>query len=287
MAGAKEIRTKIKSVQSTKKITKAMEMVAASKTRKAQDTMLKTRPYAEKIREVISHLSAGNTEYKHPFLIKRDVKKAGFIIISSDRGLCGGLNINLFKNVISTMRQFEDRGVESATCLLGNKAVSYFKNIKAKVLAAKGGMGDTASVEKLIGLVKVMLDAYENEELDAIYLCYNNFVNTMTQKPVVQQILPLPISEELEKNTNSWDYIYEPDPYSLLDTLLKRFIESQVYQAVVENNACEQAARMVAMKSASDNADDVINSLQLAYNKARQAAITQELSEIVAGAAAV
>ena len=181
MAGAKEIRTKIKSVQSTKKITKAMEMVAASKTRKAQDTMLKTRPYAEKIREVISHLSAGNTEYKHPFLIKRDVKKAGFIIISSDRGLCGGLNINLFKNVISTMRQFEDRGVESATCLLGNKAVSYFKNIKAKVLAAKGGMGDTASVEKLIGLVKVMLDAYENEELDAIYLCYNNFVNTMTK----------------------------------------------------------------------------------------------------------
>lgn len=287
MSGAKEIRTKIKSVQSTKKITKAMEMVAASKTRKAQDTMLKTRPYAEKIREVISHLSTGNTEYKHPFLIKRDVKKVGFIVISSDRGLCGGLNINLFKNVISKMRQFEERGLDSSTCLVGNKAVSYFKNIKAKVLGAKGGMGDTASVEKLIGLVKVMLNAYENEELDAIYLCYNNFVNTMTQKPVVQQILPLPASEELEKNTNSWDYIYEPDPYSLLDTLLKRFIESQVYQAVVENNACEQAARMVAMKSASDNADDVIGSLKLAYNKARQAAITQELSEIVAGAAAV
>jgi len=287
MAGAKEIRTKIKSVQSTKKITKAMEMVAASKTRKAQDTMSKTRPYAEKIREVISHLSTGNIEYKHPFLMKRDVKNAGFIIISSDRGLCGGLNINLFKNVISKMRQFEDRGVDSFTCLIGNKALSQFKNLKAKVLGAKGGMGDSASVEKLIGLVKVMLDAYEKGELDAIYLCYNNFVNTMTQKPIIQQMLPLPSSETLDKNTNSWDYIYEPDSYTLLDTLLKRFIESQVYQAVVENNACEQAARMVAMKSASDNADDVINSLQLAYNKARQAAITQELSEIVAGAAAV
>jgi len=287
MAGAKEIRTKIKSVQSTKKITKAMEMVAASKTRKAQDTMSKTRPYAEKIREVISHLSTGNIEYKHPFLMKRDVKNAGFIIISSDRGLCGGLNINLFKNVISKMRQFEDRGVDSFTCLIGNKALSQFKNLKAKVLGAKGGMGDSASVDKLIGLVKVMLDAYEKGELDAIYLCYNNFVNTMTQKPIIQQMLPLPSSETLDKNTNSWDYIYEPDSYTLLDTLLKRFIESQVYQAVVENNACEQAARMVAMKSASDNADDVINSLQLAYNKARQAAITQELSEIVAGAAAV
>ena len=284
MAGAKEIRTKIKSVQSTKKITKAMEMVAASKTRKAQDTMLKTRPYADKISEVISHLSAGNAEYKHPYLIKRDIKKAGFIIISSDRGLCGGLNINLFKSVINEMRQFEKDGIDSSSCLIGSKAVSYFRNLKSKVLGAKGGMGDSPSIEKLI---QVMLKAYENAELDAIYLCYNKFVNTMTQQPVVQQILPLPVSETLAENKNSWDYIYEPDPYVLLDTLLKRFIESQVYQAVVENYACEQAARMVAMKSASDNADDVIDSLQLAYNKARQSAITQELSEIVAGAAAV
>ncbi|MBL1379306.1 F0F1 ATP synthase subunit gamma [Zobellella iuensis] len=286
MAGAKEIRSKIGSVKNTQKITSAMEMVAASKMRRAQDRMAHSRPYAETIRKVIGHIAQGNLEYKHPYLEDREVKRVGFIIISTDRGLCGGLNINLFKAAINEMKAWSDKGVGIDLGLIGSKAVSFFNRYGGKVIAQATGLGDNPSLGELIGSVNVMLEAYDNGEIDRLYLVYNKFENTMVQKPQVDQLLPLPASEE-SVASHSWDYIYEPDPKSLLDKLLVRFVESQVYQGVVENLASEQAARMVAMKAATDNAGNLINDLQLVYNKARQAAITQELSEIVAGAGAV
>ncbi|WP_107852384.1 F0F1 ATP synthase subunit gamma [Oceanimonas marisflavi] len=286
MAGAKEIRSKIGSVKNTQKITSAMEMVAASKMRKAQDRMDHSRPYAETIRKVIGHIAQGNLEYKHPYLEDREVKRVGFIIVSTDRGLCGGLNINVFKAAMNSMKAYTDKGVGVDLCLIGSKAVGFFNRYGGKVLAQASGLGDNPALDSLIGSVSVMLEAYDKGEIDKLYLVYNKFENTMVQKPTVDQLLPLPASEE-EVASHSWDYIYEPDPKSLLDTLLVRFVESQVYQGVVENLASEQAARMVAMKAATDNAGNLINDLQLVYNKARQAAITQELSEIVAGAGAV
>lgn len=287
MAVGKEIRTKIKSVQNTQKITRAMEMVAASKMRKAQDRMEASRPYAKKIRNVINHLSQAHPEYNHPYLQKKDtVKRVGLIIISTDRGLCGGLNTNLFKSAVGEMRAWKDKGAEVELCLIGQKGSSFFKrlgNIRAQV----GQLGDAPSVNDLIGSVKVMLDAFDNGELDRIDVVYNEFVNTMTQSPTVEQLLPISSDEPDEELTHHWDYLYEPEAKEVLTDLLVRFVESQVYQGVVENIACEQAARMVAMKAASDNAGDLIGDLQLVYNKARQAAITQEISEIVGGAAAV
>ena len=285
MAGAKEIRTKIRSVKNTQKITRAMEMVAASKMRKAQDRMFTSRPYASKIRDVISHLAKANPEYRHSFLSVRPIKRVGFIIVSSDRGLCGGLNVNLFKTTVADMRKWRDQGVEIDLCLIGSKAEAFFKRYGGNVLAQANHLGDTPSVMDIIGIVKIMLDAYEQGTLDALYIIYNEFVNTMTQSPQVEQLLPIVHEEEQEQH--HWDYIYEPDARELLDLLLTRYIESRVYQAVVENLASEQAARMISMKNASENAGELINELQLAYNKARQAAITQELSEIIAGASAV
>ncbi len=288
MAGAKEIRQKIGSVKSTQKITKAMEMVATSKMRKSQDAMQATRPYAEIMRKVIGHIALGNLEYRHPYLEEREAKRVGYIIISSDRGLCGGLNINEFKLAMSDMKKWTDQGVELENALVGAKATSFFAKYGGKVAAQVSGLGDTPALEDLIGTVGVMLKKYDEGQLDRLYVVYNRFVNTMTQEPVIDQLLPLPKSEDEEMQRNhAWDYIYEPDPKPLLDTLLVRYVESQVYQGVVENLACEQAARMVAMKSATDNAGNLIDDLQLVYNKARQAAITQELSEIVSGAAAV
>ncbi len=286
MAGAKEIRTQIKSIRSTQKITKAMEMVAASKMRKVQGRMAASRPYADRICKVIGHLAKANPEYRHPFMLEREVKRVGFIIISTDRGLCGGLNVNLFKTGITAVREWRGKQVESDFCVLGAKAVAFFRRVGGRVLAQTTHLGDTPHVENLIGSVKVMLDAYRDGNIDRLYLVNNVFVNTMSQKPTVSQLLPVQGVEDPELQAH-WDYIYEPESRELLDSVLTRFVESQVYQGVVENIACEQAARMVAMKSASDNAGDLINSLQLAYNKARQAAITKELAEIVGGAAAV
>ncbi|WP_018953446.1 F0F1 ATP synthase subunit gamma [Thioalkalivibrio sulfidiphilus] len=286
MAGAKEIRTQIKSIKNTQKITKAMEMVAASKMRKAQDRMLATRPYAEKIRQVIGHVAMAKAEYKHPYLEEREVKRVGMIIISTDRGLCGGLNINLFKKAVLAMREWHDKGVDVDLCLVGNKALGFFKRLGGNVVGKVNHLGDQPRMNDLIGTIKVMLDAYDEGRIDRLVLVENEFVNTMTQKPRVTTLLPLVPSEEDELK-HHWDYIYEPDTKPVLDTLLTRYIESVVYQGVVENVACEMAARMVAMKSASDNAGDLIKELQLVYNKARQAAITQEISEIVSGAAAV
>lgn len=288
MAGAKEIRNKIGSVKSTQKITKAMEMVAASKMRRSQDAMEASRPYATTMRKVIGHIALGNLEYRHPYLEEREAKRVGYIIVSSDRGLCGGLNINLFKRVITDMQAWSQKGVEIETALIGSKATAFFNNYGGNVSAQVSGLGDNPSLEDLIGTVGVMLKKYDEGQLDRLYLVYNKFVNTMTQDPVIDQLLPLPKSEDEEMQRNhAWDYIYEPEPKPLLDTLLVRYVESQVYQGVVENLACEQAARMVAMKAATDNAGNLIDELQLVYNKARQAAITQELSEIVSGAAAV
>ena len=263
-----------------------MELVAASKMRKAQDRMELTRPYAEKAQQVMSHVANCNTEYKHPFSIVRDVKRAGYIIISSDRGLCGGLNNSLFKKVLQDMAAQSEKGVELDLCLIGSKATGFFKRVGGNVVAQASHLGDTPSISDLIGIVKVMLDKYREGTLDAVYLCFNTFVNTMTQNTTLQQILPI---EQAEGKSGEylWDYIYEPDAKTLLDMLMTRYIESQVYQAVVENAACEQASRMVAMKSATDNAGDIIDELQLAYNKARQAIITREISEIVSGAEAV
>lgn len=286
MAGAKEIRTKIQSIKNTQKITRAMEMVAASKMRKAQDRMVTSRPYASKINTVISHLARGHSEYRHPYLEEREVKRVGYIVVSTDRGLCGGLNTNLFKTTVKAMREHADQGIGIDLCLIGRKAEGFFKRYGGNVLASATQLGDAPQIQDLIGIVKVMLDAFDAGQVDAIYIAYNDFVNTMAQTPTVEQLLPLPASEDKEL-AHYWDYIYEPDAKELLDQLLTRYIESQVYQAVVENIACEQAARMVAMKSASDNAGDLINEFQLAYNKARQAAITQEIAEIVSGAAAV
>ncbi|MCW8901310.1 MAG: F0F1 ATP synthase subunit gamma [Gammaproteobacteria bacterium] len=286
MASGKEIRTQIKSVQNTQKITRAMEMVAASKMRKAQDRMAASRPYADKMRAVINHLAFAHSEYKHSYLEVRDVKRVGFIVISSDRGLCGGLNNNMFKAALSSMKEWQDKNVDIDLCTIGTKSTGFFKRIN-DLKASATHLGDSPSVTDLIGTVKVMLDAYDNGEIDRLYVVYNRFVNTMTQEPTVLQMLPVTQAEEDKELVHHWDYIYEPDAKVVLDGLLVRYIESQVYQGVVENIACEMAARMVAMKAASDNAGDLIGDLQLVYNKARQAAITQELSEIVAGASAV
>ena len=286
MASGKEIRTQISSVQNTQKITRAMEMVAASKMRKAQDRMHAARPYADKIRGVINHLAFAHSEYKHPYLEDRDVKRVGFIVVSSDRGLCGGLNNNLFRKTLNVMKEWQDKKIDVDLCTIGSKATSFFKNV-SNIKASTTHLGDTPGVADLIGTVKVMLDAYDNGEIDRLYVVYNRFVNTMTQDPTVLQMLPVMQQEEDKELVHHWDYIYEPDAKVVLDGLLVRYIESQVYQGVIENVACEMGARMVAMKAASDNAGDLIGDLQLVYNKARQAAITQELSEIVAGASAV
>ncbi|MCW8335108.1 F0F1 ATP synthase subunit gamma [Vibrio sp. SCSIO 43135] len=288
MAGAKEIRNKIGSVKSTQKITKAMEMVAASKMRRSQDAMEASRPYAETIRKVIGHVANASLEYRHPYLEEREAKRVGYIIVSTDRGLCGGLNINLFKKAMLDMKDRTEKGAEVELAIIGSKATAFFNNSGAKVAAQVSGLGDSPSLEDLIGSVGVMLKKYDEGELDRLFVVYNHFVNTMVQEPTIDQLLPLPKSdsEEMQRN-HSWDYIYEPEPKVLLDALLLRYLESQVYQGVVENLACEQAARMIAMKAATDNASNLIEDLELVYNKARQAAITQELSEIVSGAAAV
>jgi F-type H+-transporting ATPase subunit gamma len=286
MSSGKEIRTQIKSVQNTQKITRAMEMVAASKMRKAQDRMTASRPYADKMRAVIKHLAFAHSEYKHSYLEERDVKRVGYIIISSDRGLCGGLNNNLFKETLNSMKEWQDKNVDIDLCTIGSKSTSFFKRV-SDLKASATHLGDTPGVTDLIGTVKVMLDAYDNGEIDRLFVVYNRFVNTMTQEPTVLQMLPVMQEEEDKELKHHWDYIYEPDAKVVLDGLLVRYIESQVYQGVVENIACEMAARMVAMKAATDNAGNLIDDLQLVYNKARQAAITQELSEIVAGASAV
>ena len=286
MAGAKEIKGKIASVKNTQKITSAMEMVAASKMRKAQDRMAASRPYAENMRKVIGHIALGSLEYKHPYMEERDIKRVGYVVISSDRGLCGGLNSNLFKQVIKEYGDWKKQGVEIDLAVIGSKATAFFNSFGGNVLSQTSGLGDAPSITDLVGSVKVMLDAYNEGKIDRLFVVYNKFVNTMTQDPTIDQLLPLPKSEEQELK-HKWDYIYEPDPKEILETLLVRYVESQVYQSVVENVASEMAARMVAMKAATDNAGNLIDELQLVYNKARQAAITQELSEIVAGAAAV
>ncbi|MCP3868721.1 MAG: F0F1 ATP synthase subunit gamma [Gammaproteobacteria bacterium] len=286
MAGAKEIRTQIASIKNTQKITSAMEMVAAAKMRKAQNRMAATRPYAEKMRQVIGHLDQAHPEYKHSFMTEREVKRVGYIIVSSDRGLCGGLNNNLFRALVKEIKAQDDDGVKSSFCTVGSKALGFFRHFGGKVMAQITQIGDKPHIEDLIGTVKVMLDAYEAGEVDRIYVCYNRFVNTMTQEPTIEQLVPITSKEE-ENLSHHWDYIYEPDSKDVLDNLLSRYLEALVYQSVVENGASEQSSRMVAMKSATENADGLIDELQLVYNKARQAAITQEISEIVSGAAAV
>jgi len=287
MAGVKEIRVKIASFKSTQKITKAMEMVAASKMRKAQDRMRATRPYAQKIRRVIGHLRLANPDFKHPFLVEREAKSVGFIVITTDRGLCGGLNVNLFKAALAAMREWQQKGASISLCLIGSKGVQFFRRLEnMKTLATVTHLGDRPHVADLIGTVKVMLDQYREGSLDRLFLVNNEFVNTMSQKPVVHQVLPV-VTEDESELQKMWDYIYEPSAEEMLDGVLMRYVESQVYQGAVENVACEMAARMVAMKSATDNAGKLIDELQLIYNKARQAAITKEISEIVGGAAAV
>ena len=287
MAGAKEIRTKVASIKSTQKITKAMQMVAAGKMRKAQERMQGSRPYAEKMRQVVGHLYYANPEYRHGFMTtERERRRVGYIVISSDRGLCGGLNNNLFRMLVKDIRAQREEGVEADFCTIGSKALGFFKRVGGSILAQATHLGDAPHIEDLIGTVKVMLDAFEQGEIDAVYIAYNRFVNTMTQEPMVEQLAPIQ-GEASEELKHHWDYIYEPESRSVIDNLLVRYIESLVYQAVVENGACEQSARMVAMKASTDNAGDLINELQLIYNKARQAAITQEISEIVSGAAAV
>ena len=289
MAGAKEVRNKIASVKSTQKITKAMELVAASKMKKAQDNMLRSKPYATKILQVISHLASADVEFEHPYLKQRDGKNVGVIVVSSDRGLCGGLNVNLFKQVVGYSKGVSEAGGSLKYCVIGNKAQAFFKTNGGDVVGFTNGLGDHPSMKSLLGSVKILLDLYLSGEVDKIVVIYNRFVNTMTQSPEVEQLLPLAVDElaETRKKSFSWDYIYEPTPEALLEQLVMRFVESRAYQALVENIACEQAARMVAMKSATDNAGDMIKDLQLVYNKARQASITQELAEIVGGASAV
>ena len=286
MAGGKEIRTKIKSIQNTQKITKAMEMVAASKMRRAQDRMNAARPYAIKIRNVVSHLAHAHPEYHHPYTIERDAKRVGFIIVSSDRGLCGGLNVNLFRAAVQAMQEWQEHGAAMDFSVIGSKGLGFFKRLGVNIVSEASHIGDRPALIDLIGAIKIMLDAYGEGRIDRLFMVHNDFVNTMTQRPMVEQLLPLVPSDE-DQLKRHWDYIYEPDSKDVLDVLLDRYIESLVYQGVVENIACEQSARMVAMKSASDNAGDLIGELQLVYNKARQAAITQEISEIVGGAAAV
>ncbi|GAB3283727.1 F0F1 ATP synthase subunit gamma [Parahaliea aestuarii] len=286
MAVGKEIRTKISSIQSTQKITSAMEMVAASKMRKAQDRMELGKPYARRMRAVVGHIANAAPEYRHMYMVEREVKRVGFIVVSTDRGLCGGLNINLFKATVKAMKEWAEQGVEIDLGLIGAKAAAFFNSYGGNVTAAVRDIGEDPSLSDLIGSVKTMLDAYADGRIDRLFLVSNEFVNTMTQSPGVEQLLPL-VAEDSDEMAHHWDYIYEPDAEELLEGLLTRYIESQVYQAVVENGACEQAARMLAMKNATDNAGELIDDLQLIYNKARQAAITQELSEIVSGAAAI
>jgi F-type H+-transporting ATPase subunit gamma len=288
MAGAKEIRSKISSIKNTQKITSAMEMVAASKMRKTQERMRASKPYASKLYDVVKHVARAKAEYKHVFMETREQKRVGLIVVTSDRGLCGGLNANLLREALGKMRGWHDAGQEVKLCLVGRKGKAFFNRVGGKILASVEQLGDTPSVGDVIGAVKVMLDAFEAGEIDALHIIANEFVNTMTQKPTMKALLPLPIAEEeAETLGHYWDYIYEPEAKTLLDNLLTRYIELQVYQAVVENIACEQAAKMIAMKSATDNAGDLIKTFQLAYNKARQAAITQELAEIVGGADAL
>ncbi|MDH4108770.1 MAG: F0F1 ATP synthase subunit gamma [Gammaproteobacteria bacterium] len=288
MAGEKEIRSKIRSVKNMQKITSAMEMVAASKIRKAQQQMEASRPYAERIRRVIGHLGAANPDYKHPYLVEREVRRVGYIVISTDRGLCGGLNVNLFKRVIGELVHWRKDSVEVDLVLVGAKAVQFFRRLGGNVVGTASHLGDRPSVNDLIGSIKIMLDAYEEGKIDRLFLVHNLFVSTMSQKPEVKTLLPVSAIDLAGETLQAhWDYIYEPDAADLLDDVLMRYIESQVYRGAVENFACEMAAKMVAMKSATDNAGEMIDKLQLKYNKARQAAITQEISEIVGGAAAV
>lgn len=286
MPGSKEIRTKIKSVKNTQKITRAMEKVAMSKMRKAQERMAAARPYAENIRRTLGHIAQANAEYVHPYMVERPAKRVGIIVVTSDRGLAGGLNVNIFRALLKSLREWKDQGIDTELALVGNKAVSFFKRMGGNVSATQTHLGDRPHLDQLLGVIKVMTDAYREGRIDRLFLVSSTFVNTMTQRPLVRQLLPVaPVADDqLSKN---WDYIYEPSPVELLDYVLQRYVESQVYQAVIENAACEQSARMVAMKSATDNAGKIINDLQLVYNKARQAAITKEISEIVGGAAAV
>lgn len=288
MSGAKEIRTKIQSIRNTQKITRAMEMVAASKMRKAQDRMRRTRPYAEKILQVIHHLAWGHIEYKHPFLDRREIKGVGFIVVSTDRGLCGGLNNNMLRLLLQSLLEWKKQQKDIKFSVFGRKAESFLKRLDVPIIGLKTHLGDSPHFNDIIGVVKLMLEQYEQGQIDCLYIAYNKFVNTMSQKPVVQQLLPLEQKEgDDQLYAHYWDYLYEPDAKELLDALMERYIESEVYQAIVENIACEQAARMVAMKNASDNAGELIKEFQLAYNKARQASITREIAEIVGGAAAV
>lgn len=297
MAGAKEIRTKIVSVKKTQKITRAMEMVAASKMRKTQDRMRRSRPYANKINAVVRHVSKSHSEYQHSYLKDREIKRVGLIVITTDRGLCGSLNVNLFKETIVSMKQWQEKNIEIDLCVIGRKGEAFFKRSGGNVVAFADQLGDAPSVSDVIGVVQVMLSAFDEGKIDALYVAYNRFVNTMTQKPEVQVLLPITQIPDEKSDDNHddfstekhayWDYIYEPEAKSLLDALFERYIELQVYQGLVENIACEQASKMIAMKNASDNAGELIKSFQLAYNKARQAAITQELAEIVSGASAL
>ena len=288
MAAGKEIRGKIKSVENTKKITKAMEMVAASKMRKAQDRMRATRPYSEKVRQIVGNLSLANPEYSHPFMVKNEGKAAGFVVVTTDKGLCGGLNTNVLRATTTKIKEVQAQGLDVRTVAIGNKGFGFLNRVGAKVVSHAIGLGDTAHLERLIGPVKVLLDAYEAGEINAVYLCYTKFINTMKQESVVEQLLPLSAADmQAGAGGRDWDYLYEPDAQTVIDELLVRYIEAQVYQAVAESMASEQSARMVAMKAATDNAGNVIGELKLVYNKTRQAGITKELSEIVAGAAAV
>ena len=287
MSGAKEIRTKIRSIENTRKITSAMEMVAASKMRRAQDRMRAAQPYADMIRQVVAHLRQASLEYKHPYTIERELKSVGLVIVSTDRGLCGGLNINLFRQVLEVLTEWQEKQIPVQFGIFGNKGAGYFRRLNANIVGQATGLGDAPQIADLLGSINVLLEAYETEKIDALYIARNSFVNTMTQKPVVQQLLPIPAFEGGAKLEYHWDYIYEPESKEIVDLLMTRYIEARVYRGIVENIACEQAARMVAMKAASDNAGNLIDELNLIYNKARQAAITQEISEIVGGAAAV
>ncbi|RZJ85069.1 MAG: F0F1 ATP synthase subunit gamma [Massilia sp.] len=289
MAGGKEIRDKIKSVESTRKITRAMEMVATSKMRKAQERMRAARPYSTKIRNIAGHLSEANPDYSHPFLVKRnELKRAGFIVVTTDKGLCGAMNTNILRVVMQKLREFEGKGVGSDMVAIGSRGLGFLNRIGARVVAQVVQLGDTPHLERMTGPIKVLLDSYQNGEVDVVYLCYTKFINSMSQEPVTEQLLPLgPDKVKADRGAHSWDYIYEPDAADVIDELLVRYVEALIYHAVAENLASEHSARRVAMKAASDNAGSVIDDLKLVYNKTRQAAITKELSEIVSGAAAV
>jgi len=286
MASGKEIRNKIGSVKNTQKITNAMQMVAASKLRRTQQRMEASRPYAERIRTVIGHLSEANPDYRHPYLVRRDVKRVGYIVISTDRGLCGSLNVNMFRQLLNDMRKWQERGIEADLCLVGAKGMAFFRRLRTNIVAATSHVGEVPKVADLVGAIQAMTDAYRQGQLDRVFLVHNEFVNTMSQKPEIAPLLPVEPMDKADLQTH-WDYIYEPDASDLLDGVLDRYIESQVYRGAVENVACEMASKMVAMKAATENAGKFIEQLQLDYNKARQAAITQEIAEIVGGAAAV